>query len=530
MKTRLILTALLPVFFLVARSQLGAQLAADPNDRLYTDLSLWQERALISQLPQLRPYPIQLLRTLLEQVKAKGNVSDGQRAERYLSELQGLLKVHMNASLESRTDFGGAFFQIAVAPQYQGVVTPYITYSGTMGVVLKNGDENSMLPTYARSKQDFIFDGSATPIGSTTLTPFIFMLSDTAFGSDSIYGQVGLVRSSFGPFWGDNAVLSPDAPSAGRLAFIFHQGIFTYTGSLFDLAATQNNGGGLPKPDKFLTLHSLEVSPWDWLTVGIFESVVWGGRFEPLYLMPFPTVYYAAQGTVGFPDNSFIGLSASISLPASLKTDFLLYVDDADVFSLIKLNFNTKLLAALQAGLSWTPNLSVLTRISLNGLIVTPYTYTHTDNAGDVPTNTNYQNYTNNGQSMGPSLLPDSARIRLNALLRPAEPLDVVLFGQLILHGNASEGIPGGGDGSLFDSGVISGQQSYAPPYPLPPGMGYLRFLTQSNIQKVLQTGVDAKAYIDTPVGEMQVGLSYTFEYLFGSINNYVAARLAYQY
>ena len=32
-----------------------AQIAADPNDRLYTDLEMWMDKGLTGHLPQVRP-------------------------------------------------------------------------------------------------------------------------------------------------------------------------------------------------------------------------------------------------------------------------------------------------------------------------------------------------------------------------------------------------------------------------------------------------------------------------------------------
>ena len=122
----------------------------------------------------------------------------------------------------------------------------------------------------------------------------------------------------------------------------------------------------------------MELYPLPWLTLSIFESVVWGGRFELLYMLPF-AVHYYTQGMVGFPDNSFIGISGGIKLPHAVRVDFIAYFDDMAFNDLIKLDFNTRLKFAFQTGVSWTPNLPYLARLELNGMVVTPYTYTHAD-------------------------------------------------------------------------------------------------------------------------------------------------------
>ena len=173
----------------------------------------------------------------------------------------------------------------------------------------------------------------------------------------------------------------------------------------------------------------------------------------------------------------------------------------------------------------------------MTNLLVTPYTYTHPSyGPGDTA---NYLNYTNNGQNIGPSLQPNSDRIDIEALIRPVSWVDFNLFGRLILHGNASTGLgltPG--DGTINDTGYTSsGDDTTVPPYPLPAGYSYLRFLAQPVIEKVAQAGFDTTASFGTPVGEVQVSLSYTFEYILdagfstsNAINNYIGFGVSITY
>jgi hypothetical protein len=529
--------ALLSVFLFAKGIPIFAQLVADPNDRLYTDLSLWQDRGLITNLPPLRPYPIQVVQKLLSDVRSSGDASDSDLAKRYLDDIEGIVNAHAVGSALARTDLSNVYVQVELDAIYQGTLSPFITYSGSLGALGVSAPADYLLPKYERPVLDYVNDGAVAPLGTSGLTPRLSMIGGTGFGNESMYFQAGILRSSFGPFWGDNVVLSPFAPQSGQLSFVYRQGFFTYTQLLIEISATQNDGGGGPVPDKFLSFHSFEVYPWPWLTLGIFESVVWGKRFDLLYLLPFTASYYYAQGMVSFPDNSFIGISGGVRFPAAVKADFILYFDDASFNDLIRLHFNTKLLLAFQGGVSWTPNLPLLTRLSINGLIVTPYTYSHTDNNGDIATSINYLNYTNAGQNMGPSLQPDSARIELNALVRPFIFIDLNVFGRLILHGNGSEGIIGGGNGTIFDSGFLGGLATFSPPYPLPAGMVYTRFLSQAVMEKTFQVGFDVKAYVDTPIGQIQALLSYTFEYALSDtlgqnndMNNYVTLGAGLKY
>lgn len=515
------------------------QIVADPNDRLYTDLELWQNRGLIGNLPPLRPYPLQLVKKVLGDVVERGNEADQELARMYLGQMGDGNHLHAVISSLGRTDTNRGYAQVGVEGSMQGSLVPSISYSTVTGIVAVQGSGNEVLPEFGRTNLDFVNDGSVHPIGSTGLTPRMSMTAGAALGNESDYFQAGVLRGSFGPFWGDNAILSSSSPQSGQFALTLQQGSYTVTMALMEISGTNNDGGGGPLPDKFLALNGLELYPTDWLTLGIYEAVVWGPRFEPLYLLPVISFY--AQGMAGYQDNSFIGISGGVKLPGAVKADFILYFDDASFNDLLRLHFNTMLVLSFQTGVSWTPNLPFLTRLSANVLLVTPYTYSHTDDVGNLPGNPNYLNYTNQGQNIGPSIQPDSARFEVSALLRPVTYLDLNVFGRLTLHGNGSEGIPNmpaTADGNIFDPGYDNnGRATFAPGYALPAGFVYTRFLTQSVLEKSLQAGIDAKLNLDTPVGHVQVDLGYTFQYVLNvnlttsnALNNYLSLGVVYIY
>ena len=249
---------------------------------------------------------------------------------------------------------------------------------------------------------------------------------------------------------------------------------------------------------------------------------MWGHRFDPSYLLPVVSFY--VEGMTGYHDNSFISLSGSVKLPAAMKADLLLYVDDAKFQDLLKLNFNTMIQVAFQAGLSWTPNLPFLTRLRITNLLITPYTYSHVSYGGDTG-GVNFLNYTNNGQNIGSSIQPNSDRIQVEALMRPMQWMDLNLFGRFIIHGNATTGPNADGspnDGSIWDNGEDSNGLTFAPNTGRPADWVYTRFLSQSVLEKVFQIGFDTTAYVETPVGDVQVNFSYTFESI---LNGSVLAR-----
>ena len=539
MKTFLCGAVVVASLFLGVISPVFAQLASDPNDRLYTDLELWMDRGLTGKLPPLRPYPVQLVKKILADVKANGNAADQELASFYLSKIDGRSNIHAIASAVARTNFSDKYAELGLLGSLQGSLVPWITYSAKIGVVATSEQSPALLPDYQRSLLDYVPDNVQSVLH---FYPRMSMIGSGTVGTDSIYFQAGDIRGSFGPFWGDNAVLSPDSPESGQFSFVYHDNIMSLTMAFMVITASDEYGNGL-YPNKFLSLDGLEFYPTDWLTLGVFDAMVWGQTFTPLYLLPVVSFY--SEGMAGYPDNAFIGLSGEVKFPAAMKADVLLYVDDASFNDLIRLNFNTMIEAALQVGVSWTPNLPFLTRVRITNLLITPYTYSH-QNYGNNPVGPNYLNYTNQGTNIGPSIQPNSDRIEIEALARPLSWLDVTGFGRFILHGNASSGITilnSPGDGSIFDNGADSSGFTFAPNTNRPAGWTYNRFLTQSVLEKVLQAGFTATSYLETPIGEIRVDFGYTFEYILdGTIvgigpvsgnnatNNYVSLGVTFTY
>lgn len=279
------------VFALVlaaASGDLFAQSSHDLADGLYSDLQLWNFRGLIADLPPLRPYPLQLITVLLEQVRHRGDQQDQAKAERYLGKLVGTASIDPVASAEARSDLADVYQEYQLGIDFGGAVRPDLTFGGHMGAVISNGQVDAVLPKYQHSSTDVVYDGSVAPLGTSGLTPRVSTDGTAAFGTEELYLQGGLNRVSYGAFWGDSIVLSSDAPQAGTLSLVVRQPWFTYTSLFMDISAVNVDGTGGPYAEKFLSLHSLETTPFPWVTLGLFESVVWGNRFQPIYLLPFP--------------------------------------------------------------------------------------------------------------------------------------------------------------------------------------------------------------------------------------------------
>lgn len=492
------------LFAVICLSSLSGLTTSDPNDPIYTYLTIWEHKGYIKNLPPLRPYSTQLILTLLHEVSTKTSGKNAETANDYLKQLSPKLSLSPAVSSSARFAENTYFGEMTVNGKMEAMPAPYLSLSGDFNVNLIKMVGGNGEPAYKRTLKDYLPDWADVDIGGQNFLVRQGINSSVAIGSDSLYFQTGLIRSSFGPFFTDGAVISPTAPQSGHFSFTWRQESFTFTSVLLSLTATNNEGKGR-YPEKYLVLHSLNVYPLDWLELEAFETVVYGGRFEPLYLMPFAEYFYL-QGVLGFPDNSLLGFSSSIRLPYNLKYNFLLYADDLHFNDMIRFDFDTKYKLSLQTGISWAPETEKVNLLSLDYLLVTPYMYTH---APDTPADAvNYLNYTQLGVNLGPDLEPNSDRLTLVLLTSPLSFLDLELKGRYIRHGNGSvDGSVnvGGGDGTIFDDGFNGGICTF---------QDTTRFLRQDIIEKTLQIGLTAE--VTYPFNNLlfTATTGYTLEYI----------------
>lgn len=133
----------------------------------------------------------------------------------------------------------------------------------------------------------------------------------------------------------------------------------------------------------------------------------------------------------------------------------------------------------------------------------------------------NYSNYTHQGTNIGPGLDPNSDRWRLKWTARPLDDLlpewftnfQIAAGVQLIRHGNASEGVIPGGTGDLFDPGYAENGATFTPPFELPDGLPYTRFLIQDIIEHNLQFSIQVyNAFFIASTFTLSLGLEYIHE------------------
>ncbi|MDR2553723.1 MAG: hypothetical protein LBD31_11245 [Treponema sp.] len=512
MKRRLCLCILL-----AAVSFLDAQIIHDPNDRLYRDLDLWAARGYITRtLPMVRPYPAQLIDLLLEEVIEGGDESAALAAARYqeaLSPGSRILHGGFTGSVEGLD--GDA--SLLGAPFVDGTLWLRNWLAGSFsmfvyGSTMDPGSGYNVPGTYS-PYPDMISDVSDMGV----LRILQNWTSALAIGTGDFYFQSGLVRSSLGPFYGNGLIVGPQASRAGHFGLAYLRPKWSFEMLWLELVASDTRGNNR-FPNKHMAAHIFSFRPVPEFEISFLESIVWGGRIEPLYMIPFNQLF-AAQSMADFGDNSFIGLLIRWAFAPNALFLTQLYIDDLHFNDMIRFHFNTKYKLAGELGIVWAPPEGPLLSLEADYTAVLPYMYTHMYSLDpttfqDRYTNprANYQDYSHAGKNLGPGLEPNSDRISLRSFWKTLPGLDLGLSAYLVRHGNASknmieEGLMDGTwhDGSIFDDGSTDdgGDNNYR----------RLRFLVQPYLEIKLAGGISLLWRFSPAFGDFTLGAEYTAEY-----------------
>ncbi len=520
------------LLFFSCAFMLSAQFSADPNDPMYGDLEIWEARGLISRLPVMRPYPPQVVRELLARVAERGNPAEAEKAKAYLDEISKDFTWHIEAGGTVRTTTDDHYLDVYGVVEAGGWLSDSIHVEGRAKGLAMDNTSGFVLPKGQRPGFDIFDTWADVTVSGRDLFLRQNQNVNFAAGGADLYFQAGIIRNSFGPFWGDGVVLSADAPHTGHYSFVWRNEWFAYSTALLELAATNYLWSDIDEryPDKHLVIQSFNFYPADWLELGYFESIMWGGRMDLNYLLPFKELFYS-QSMAGFEDNSFVGLMADVRVAKNVKLPFILYLDDTNLNDLLRFDLSTKFKVAAQAGVKWAPEKAgALKMVVADYVMVTPYMYTHraaldrgTDLTALLPAERlellsmpNYNNYTHSGTNLGVGLEPNSDRLSLQVKLEPAKNLKVTLTGRYMRHGNASEDMIAAGsadlrnDGTILDDGYDENVE---------PTFHYdTKFLTQDEIEKTLQAGFQVQYSMPFWFGTLLVEGGYMFE----NVDNYM--------
>lgn len=500
-----------------------AQAPVDLFDPFYEDLSIWEGSGLINDAPSIRPYPLQEIERILQIVIEQGDAGQRRKATEYQARFFQRAfhfggKAEFNFARQARTNENQFFITPFAKMNYQ--ISKMLTVSAYVSFSLFNKlDNSSLFPADTYSSKDIAND-HGTAIGKWNTLPMFN--SSITFGTSEYYLTGGLGRTSYGPFHDSGIFISRQAFHAGQFIFTVNKPKWAYNQVLLMLSAT-NNAGKNWGPNKFLASHSLDIRPLPWLTVSIVDSMIYGGRFEPIYLIPF-SAFFLGQSIYDFPDNTVLGMSCTVKPVRGLRLDSALYVDDLGLTEIIKFKSALWRLAG-EFGVSYTmPNTHWFSFVDLNYTIVMPYMYTHVDD--DDYKSPNYQNYTHHGSPLGTNLEPNSDRIHLKLKFRPLYGLDINLSNAFIRHANTTEGITDieiikdylarqyTTDGSVFNHPTITNRTSNGDTgWKNHAFLDSTPFMRQQTIQYINQLALDVSCHL--PIVKSGGYMLFKFGYVF---------------
>lgn len=504
-------------------ASLFAQAPVDLFDPFYADVSLWEGCGLINDAPSIRPYPLQEIERLLQIVIEKGDIGQRRKATEYQARFfrralhyGGKVAVNVAARNFQKQFVITPFLKVNYSLTKLLTVSAYVSFNG-----LNKLSNEDLLPAYAYSHHDIAYDSGS--IGKLKILPMFN--STVTFGTPEYYATAGMTRTSYGPFHESGIFISRDAFHAGQFSFVINKEKWAYNHVFIALAATNDyKEYDSIKPNKFLSLHSLDIRPLSWLSFSLIDSMVYGGRFDPMYLLPF-SMFFLGQSVYNFPDNSLLGLSATIKPVEGLRIDAALYADDLGFNEIVKFK-PAKWRMSGECGVSYTmPYTHWFSFADINYTFVLPYTYTHHDHHD--PAALNYQNYTHRGGNLATPLDPNSDRVQVRAKFRPLYGLDIDLSNTFIRHANVTESITDilmlkdyvskqyTTDGSTFNySAVTEPEGKYGSQSKKRAFLYSTPFMKQRTIQYVNQLGLNINCHV--PIvksgGEMLFKIGYVFE------------------
>ena len=537
--------------FLCLCSLAFGQVSVEINDSFYKQAQIWELRGLTDTLPQLRPYPVNVIKRILGQVIERGSEKDSELAK---SEYERIFEKQWSPYYKAT---GGAKFcgdkydsesensihkdfhtEIGIGGDV--VLHDMVSVGYKFGIYAQKNDFSQHSPLYTIMEEDSIFD----PVDAGPLTAYLNWNMNLAVGTESVYGTGGMNRLGFGVFHGDGLALSDAGYHCANLTFNATSEKWSYASAYETIGATRNMGKEADstwlESGKYLAFHAIKWHAFEKFNLTYYENIIFGPYNNLSYITPAP--YYAVQNIGGANDNLQMGLLFEIKPVKGLDwaTDF--FADDIELNEVLKFNFDTKLRFGFQTGLIYAPEDSLCNRLSFNYTAVMPYVYAHwqydNDRSGSFDGKTwNRQNYTNGGINIGSSLDPNSDKISLTATLRPSKNLSVNLFGNFIRHANGAEDFSDdeaaeymlAKSGTYATNGTLYMSQMFADPESthgrhVDSAWEKLGFMTSDHKMYVAQLGASAEyTFARTKYGRFSLCAGYTFEYIKNNgVNNHI--------
>ena len=232
------------IFIFLSAGSLFSQAYMDINNDLYSYIDLWYGEGLIKTVPNIRPYPPRFVEEILHKVKREGNKEDSETADWYLRKMNK--PFHGDISLVAETSITGDRY----SSFYRTIYSFALPLSSSVSAAMKIGgnlldrENGEVFPAGERRLYDFIEDDASISLNGKTIDARQGIKTLFSVETGRISFQSGIIRSAFGPFFNDGAIVSSEAPMAGHFSFLWDLSAVRYYAMLLNLTASTNNGQG----------------------------------------------------------------------------------------------------------------------------------------------------------------------------------------------------------------------------------------------------------------------------------------------
>lgn len=508
--------AILPLF---------SQIATSPTDDFYIDATRWEQLRYTKNLPLLKPYPLNIIRRVLNDVVENGNDTERRRAQHYIDKyFSHFLHVfdEFNVDIKlKKVDSGGnesvkkwesdEVYNEKLAFTADWAINSFLGLSVDLGGIVRSNEveKSDILPRFVPTDETDVTIPANFNAGDVD-----FLINPNAvftWGNETMHGSFGINRQGYGLFFDDSIILNPNAYQSLNAVFNYNGKIFSFTQSFAALAATNRADKDEFNFGKFMCFHAIKFPiPKTRLSFSLFESVIFHKPFMAAYLLPIP--YFIVANVGGFDDNVMSGLNIEWK-PGCIGLVAEVLFDDLNPKQILKLKFNEAAIrTAFKLGFVYTPRESPCEYISVNYMLITPYTYTKYNRKDKK---FNYLDYTNFGSALGSSLPPNSDTIGMTISWRLFDNLRLRTSTSFSRHGNPYQ--------DLDDDEVIKMSKKHYN------SAGFIDsdtrgassaedvtgFLKQHDIMYIMQASFLAQYEQKIPrAGSLTFQVQYTFEYI----------------
>lgn len=505
-----------------------SQVSVEPSDDFYSDAIGWELKGYVKRLPQLRPFPVNVVYDVLKTVESCDDNIEAKKARYYLERY-----FSNSCTVSAGVDFKAKYTQVELtgndarekyADSHRISGETYVSgdfYKGLFGLSYNTGaivfndgnDYSSFYGKYMEPNRELEIKNAFLDFKNVDC---VFDVNGVVtFGNENLYGSIGLNKTGFGRFPDSSLIMNPNGYQALNATINWQNGFFDYSQYFGMIGAWNRFSQNDFAAGKFLSFHSLRV-PFldDRFALSYFESVVYGKSFQPSYLLPVPYVIIA--NVAGYCENVLAGVQIDWKPENFFMLTASAVFDDMKIKKLLKLKLNDAAIrSAFTFGFVYTPVDSMCNLISFNYDLVTPYCYSYYDTSDGKY---NYMDYTNCAVPMGLSLPPNSDRISLKMNFKPIPNVHLTTQTTFIRHANPYQSLEAEEVLSLYSNGsdgIYSDGTVKANVNGLDSALDVTDFLKQDTIMYVMQAAFNLDVDVFRKKNNSVIlNFGYTFEYV----------------